>query len=76
MARPGTPGGWWLPSSPAVGANFVLAGRNAAKLEIVAEEVGGARTASARLEDPAALRELLEPCAAVIACAGPFVAAR
>ena len=55
------------------GADFVLAGRNAAKLEIVAEDVGGARTAPAPLEDPAALRELLEPCAAVISCAGPFV---
>ncbi len=30
-------------------------------------------TAAARLDDPAALRELLEPCAAVISCAGPFV---
>jgi short subunit dehydrogenase-like uncharacterized protein len=55
------------------GADFVLAGRNASKLEIVAEDVGGAPTRVAALDDPAALREVLEPCAAVISCAGPFV---
>jgi short subunit dehydrogenase-like uncharacterized protein len=55
-------------------ADFVLAGRNHAKLEIVAEDVGGAPTIAAALDDEAGLRELLEPCAAVISCAGPFVA--
>ena len=55
------------------GAEFVLSGRNPAKLEILAEEVGGAETKVARLDDPASLRELLERCAAVISCAGPFV---
>ena len=55
------------------GAEFVLSGRNPAKLEILAEEVGGADTKVARLDDPTGLRELLEPCAAVISCAGPFV---
>ena len=54
------------------GADFVLAGRNPAKLEILAEEVGGAETKVARLDEPASLRDLLEPCAAVISCAGPF----
>jgi short subunit dehydrogenase-like uncharacterized protein len=54
------------------GAEFVLAGRNRAKLEIVAEDVGGAEVRPASLDDPRALRDLLEPCAAVIACAGPF----
>lgn len=54
------------------GAAFVLAGRSRAKLEIVAEDVGGAEVVSAALDDPQALGELLEPCAAVIACAGPF----
>ena len=54
------------------GAEFVLAGRSAAKLEIVAEDLGGAETRAVSLDDPAALRSLLEPCAAVIACAGPF----
>lgn len=54
------------------GAAFVLAGRNRAKLEIIAEDVGGAEVVAAELDDPQALRDLLEPCAAVIACAGPF----
>jgi short subunit dehydrogenase-like uncharacterized protein len=54
------------------GAEFVLSGRNPAKLEILAEEIGGAETKTARLDDPASLRDLLDPCAAVISCAGPF----
>jgi short subunit dehydrogenase-like uncharacterized protein len=54
------------------GANAVLVGRNAAKLEIVAEDLGGVATRVAPLDDPAALREALKPCAAVISCAGPF----
>src|SRR3954454_20290104 len=55
------------------GARMVLAGRSPAKLEILAEEIGGdAETRAVPLEDTAGLRELLEPCAAVIACAGPF----
>jgi short subunit dehydrogenase-like uncharacterized protein len=55
------------------GADFVLAGRSQAKLEIVAEDAGGSRIAVAALDDEQALRALLEPCAAVISCAGPFV---
>ena len=55
------------------GAETVLAGRNRAKLEILAEDLSGEMTVrEAALDDPAALRALLEPCAAVIACAGPF----
>ena len=54
------------------GADFVLAGRDRAKLEALSGELGGGPIAAASLEDPSALRELLEPCAAVIACAGPF----
>jgi len=55
------------------GADFVLAGRSAEKLEALAAELGpGARTAAVSLDDGAALLELLDPCAAVIACAGPF----
>jgi short subunit dehydrogenase-like uncharacterized protein len=55
------------------GADFVLAGRNSAKLEALAGELGpGARTAAVSLDDSRALRDLLEPCASVIACAGPF----
>jgi short subunit dehydrogenase-like uncharacterized protein len=53
-------------------ADFVLAGRNLAKLEAVAAGCGGPPVRAAALDDPAALRELLAPCAAVIACAGPF----
>ena len=56
------------------GAEMVLAGRNRAKLEILAEDLGGQiAIRDASLDDPTALRELLEPCAAVIACAGPFL---
>jgi short subunit dehydrogenase-like uncharacterized protein len=54
------------------GAEFVLAGRNAQKLEVVAEDVGGAPFEAVDIADEAGLRALLEPCAAVIACAGPF----
>jgi short subunit dehydrogenase-like uncharacterized protein len=57
------------------GAEFVLAGRSAEKLEAQAARLGpGVRTAAVSLDDVAGLRELLEPCAAVIACAGPFTA--
>ncbi len=55
------------------GADFVIAGRNPEKLDRLAAELGGATTAVAALDDPAALREALEPCAAMISCAGPFV---
>ena len=58
------------------GADFVLAGRNQAKLDIVSEDVGGAPARAVALDDEAGLRELLEPCGAVIACAGPFSAPR
>ena len=55
------------------GAEAVLAGRNRAALEILAEDLGGqVAIQDASLDDPSGLRELLEPCAAVIACAGPF----
>ncbi|HSJ17712.1 MAG TPA: saccharopine dehydrogenase NADP-binding domain-containing protein [Solirubrobacterales bacterium] len=55
------------------GAEFVLAGRNRGKLEALASTLSGeVRTATVPLDDAAGLRALLEPCAAVIACAGPF----
>jgi len=55
------------------GAHLVLAGRNRAKLEILAEDLGGElAVGAASLDDDQALRDVLEPCAAVIACAGPF----
>lgn len=54
------------------GADLVLAGRNRAKLDALSERLSGACAVAAPLDDAAALRELLEPCAALIACAGPF----
>lgn len=54
------------------GADFLIAGRNRAKLETLAAELGGVPTAAAPVDDGAGLRRMLEPCAAVIACAGPF----
>jgi short subunit dehydrogenase-like uncharacterized protein len=57
----------------AAGADFVLAGRNAQKLESLAAELGGrVRTEAVPLDDAAGLRSLLSDCSAVIACAGPF----
>jgi short subunit dehydrogenase-like uncharacterized protein len=53
-------------------ADYVLAGRSAKKLQALAAELGGAPAKAVSLDSPAALRELLEPCAALISCAGPF----
>lgn len=56
-----------------LGAEFVLAGRSQAKLDALASTLRGeVPTVAVSLDDTAGLRELLEPCAAVIACAGPF----
>ncbi len=55
------------------GADFALAGRSAEKLRPLAAELGEVPFTAASLDDPAGLRALLEPAAAVIACAGPFV---
>ena len=55
------------------GADFIAAGRNPAKLEALAASLGaGATIRAVPNSDAAGLRALLEPCAAVIACAGPF----
>jgi short subunit dehydrogenase-like uncharacterized protein len=54
------------------GADFRIAGRSASKLEQLSARLGGVDFTAASLDQPAALRALLEPCAAVIACAGPF----
>ncbi|MDX6586655.1 MAG: hypothetical protein QOI31_1128 [Solirubrobacterales bacterium] len=57
----------------AAGADFVLAGRSHLKLDALAEKVGGsAEFQAVSLDDAAGLRSLIEPCAAVISCAGPF----
>ena len=54
-------------------ADFVLSGRNGEKLAALAGELGGkVRIQPAALDDPIALRTLLNDCAAVINCAGPF----
>ncbi len=53
-------------------ADFVIAGRSQGKLNALSTRLGGVPVAVASLDDEAALRSLLEPCAAVIACAGPF----
>ncbi|MEZ5155839.1 MAG: saccharopine dehydrogenase NADP-binding domain-containing protein [Solirubrobacterales bacterium] len=57
------------------GAPTVLAGRNGAKLEAVAADLGEqarTRVAAVPLQDQAGLRALIEPAAVVVACAGPF----
>jgi short subunit dehydrogenase-like uncharacterized protein len=55
-------------------ADFIVSGRSAEKLDALRAEFkleAPARTA--RLDDPASLRDLLADCAVVIDCAGPFV---
>jgi short subunit dehydrogenase-like uncharacterized protein len=54
------------------GADFLIAGRDRGKLEALSEELGGVPLAAVAVDDPAGLREMLEPCAAIAACAGPF----
>ncbi len=54
-------------------ADFVLSGRSREKLEALSAELGGeVPFQPASLDDPGSLRRLLEGCAAVIDCAGPF----
>jgi short subunit dehydrogenase-like uncharacterized protein len=56
------------------GADFVISGRNPEKLDALRADLGlEAPAIAARIDDPAALQELLSGCAAVINCAGPFV---
>src|SRR4051794_23849296 len=55
-------------------ADFIAAGRSAAKLEALRSEFGLEAPARAvQLDDPASLRELLADCSVVIDCAGPFI---
>jgi short subunit dehydrogenase-like uncharacterized protein len=54
------------------GADFVIAGRSRDKLRALSAELDGVPVAAASLDDPNALRSMLEPFAVVIACAGPF----
>lgn len=55
-----------------LGADFLVAGRDPRKLEALSGELGGVPFKAVRADDPAGLRELLEPCSVVVACAGPF----
>jgi len=54
------------------GAEFLIAGRDRGKLEALSAELGGVPAAAVSLDDQAGLREMLEPCSVVVACAGPF----
>jgi short subunit dehydrogenase-like uncharacterized protein len=55
-----------------LGADFLIAGRDTQKLTAFSEELGGVPFKAVSLDDRAGLREMLEPCSAVVACAGPF----
>ncbi|HSR94795.1 MAG TPA: saccharopine dehydrogenase NADP-binding domain-containing protein [Solirubrobacterales bacterium] len=54
------------------GADLLIAGRDRGKLEALSEELGNVAFAAVSVDEPAGLREMLEPCSVVIACAGPF----
>ena len=54
------------------GADFLIAGRNRAKLEALSEELGGVPFKAVAAEDAAGLRKMLDGCSVVVACAGPF----
>jgi short subunit dehydrogenase-like uncharacterized protein len=56
------------------GAELVLSGRNRRKLDALAQNTeGDVAVREATLDDPASLRALLNDCAVVVDCAGPFV---
>jgi short subunit dehydrogenase-like uncharacterized protein len=56
------------------GADVILSGRNRAKLEALASQIGGdPAVRQATLDGSGALQALLADCAVVIDCAGPFV---
>jgi short subunit dehydrogenase-like uncharacterized protein len=54
------------------GAEFLIAGRDRGKLEGLSDELGGVPFRAVPVDDPAGLREMLESCSVVVACAGPF----
>jgi short subunit dehydrogenase-like uncharacterized protein len=55
-------------------ADFIVSGRSPERLDALRAEFGlEAPAKTARVDDPASLRELLTDCAVVIDCAGPFV---
>ena len=55
-----------------LGADFLIAGRSQEKLEALSGELGGVPFKAVSVDDPAGLREMLDPCVVVAACAGPF----
>jgi short subunit dehydrogenase-like uncharacterized protein len=55
-----------------LGADFLIAGRDRGKLEALSGELGSVPLVAVSVDDPAGLREMLEPCSVVVACAGPF----
>jgi short subunit dehydrogenase-like uncharacterized protein len=55
-----------------LGADFLIAGRDRGKLERLSEELRGVPFTAVSLEDTTGLREMLEGCSVVVACAGPF----
>jgi short subunit dehydrogenase-like uncharacterized protein len=54
------------------GADFLLAGRDRGKLEALSEELGCVPFRAVSVDDAAGLREMLEGCSVLAACAGPF----
>jgi short subunit dehydrogenase-like uncharacterized protein len=53
-------------------AEFLIAGRNGDKLEALSQELGGVPVKVVAADDRDGLGRMLESCAAVIGCAGPF----
>ena len=51
---------------------FSIAGRDRGKLDALSNELGGVPVTAVAADDAAGLREMLEGCSVVIACAGPF----
>ncbi|MFI7692597.1 saccharopine dehydrogenase NADP-binding domain-containing protein [Nonomuraea sp. NPDC049655] len=54
------------------GLEVILAGRDAARLKAVSDELGGARVHEAPLDDADALRALTAEAGVLVHCAGPF----
>lgn len=55
-----------------LGAETLLAGRNRSKLEALSAQLQGVPLRAVEADDGTGLREMLEGCSVVIACAGPF----
>lgn len=55
-----------------LGADFLIAGRDRVKLGALSGELGDVPFRAIAVDDLAGLREMLEGCSVVVACAGPF----